>query len=162
MAGGALLGLALVIPVASVVGGLMAPRTYRALNRLEVQPFQPDLLQPAFRDSLFGPNSTTRLVQLRSPSVIEVSSEALDPQEAAAVANAAAATIQSVLKERPGVTVGIVDTAQAPLRPQPPNLGRFVTRVGGITLLVALGAVTLLLVASSRRRGAEATPQPVA
>lgn len=152
-AGVSFLGLALLIPLISAFYGLMTPPTYSAINHLEIQPFQVDILQPGFRDSLLGRGSSIRLKPTSNTTIIQVVARTQGSRDAAELANAGAVRVQNFLRQRPGVTVEIIDRAEPPLRPIAPNLPLLVALGGGSGAVLALGAAVLLRLSRSRRRG---------
>jgi hypothetical protein len=148
LAAGVLLGVVLIIPWILATYGIKPAGPYRALSRVEIDPFQADVLQPAFRGRLVGRDSSIRLVQSRSTSLIQVIADARSPHEAAALANASATKLKAILKERPGISVHIVDLAELPLR-QTPSLP-LLTLIRSILGLT--GALFFVLACFGRRQ----------
>lgn len=108
-----LLGVAVSIILASVLFVLVAPRVYLARSRAKIEPYNwntlMELSQPAFRDSLFGSDSSIRLVAIRGTSLIEVNAEADTPRGAANQATRAIIQVMEAVTRKPGFSAELVE-----------------------------------------------------
>ena len=131
-----LLGLVVLLPLSAAIYGFTAPREYRAISRLSIEPHQSANMG---LDTLeLGPS--VHVENVPNTELIAVSAHSRDPHEAAELANKAVSRMETM-----GFRAKIVEKAVPPRRPYTPNIPLLIGSSLVAAFCLALGGLGLCI-----------------